>query len=93
MAIAVSNHIMEILDNLPQRPGVYLHKDANGRVIYVGKTVNLRHRVRSYFQNNVDSFKTRRLRESIAGAGGQASPSVTASLQRMARSVTGSPLS
>ena len=66
MTISVSPQIKEILDNLPQRPGVYIHKDAEGRVIYVGKTVNLRHRVRSYFQKNVDSFKTRRLRESIA---------------------------
>ncbi|MFN2190024.1 MAG: GIY-YIG nuclease family protein [Candidatus Promineifilaceae bacterium] len=66
MTIEVSDHIKEILDNLPQRPGVYLHKDADGRVIYVGKTVNLRNRVRSYFQKNVDSFKTRRLRDSIS---------------------------
>ncbi len=66
MAISVSPQIKEILDNLPQRPGVYIHKDAEGRVIYVGKTVNLRHRVRSYFQKNVDSFKTRRLRDAIA---------------------------
>jgi excinuclease ABC subunit C len=65
MSISVSPRIKEILDNLPQRPGVYLHKNAEGRVIYVGKTVNLRHRVRSYFQKNVDSFKTRRLRDSI----------------------------
>ncbi|HET6446747.1 MAG TPA: excinuclease ABC subunit UvrC, partial [candidate division Zixibacteria bacterium] len=66
MSITVSPHIREILDNLPQRPGVYLHKDANDTVIYVGKTVNLRNRVRSYFQKNVDSFKTRRLRDQIA---------------------------
>ncbi|MGQ9553692.1 MAG: excinuclease ABC subunit UvrC [Anaerolineae bacterium] len=34
----------------PTKPGVYLMKDAAGEVIYVGKAVNLRHRVRSYFQ-------------------------------------------
>lgn len=36
--------------NLPASPGVYLMKDDAGRVIYVGKAVNLKSRVRSYFQ-------------------------------------------
>ncbi|RMG36592.1 MAG: hypothetical protein D6732_08085, partial [Methanobacteriota archaeon] len=44
-----SPKIQEILKNLPPRPGVYLHKNAEGKVIYVGKAVNLRSRVRSYF--------------------------------------------
>jgi len=35
---------------LPTKPGVYLFKDAEGKVIYVGKAVSLRDRVRSYFQ-------------------------------------------
>jgi excinuclease ABC subunit C len=61
-----SEQIREILNNLPTRPGVYIHKDKHGRVIYVGKAVNLRQRVRSYFQNNVDSPKTLRLRQQIA---------------------------
>ncbi|NQT20384.1 MAG: excinuclease ABC subunit UvrC [Planctomycetes bacterium] len=37
------------LQTLPQSPGVYLMKDAAGHVIYVGKALNLRNRVRSYF--------------------------------------------
>lgn len=41
----------EKLDNLPVRPGVYLFKDRNKKVIYVGKAKRLRSRVRSYFQN------------------------------------------
>ena len=40
----------EKLDSLPVRPGVYLFKDAEGRILYVGKARVLRDRVRSYFQ-------------------------------------------
>lgn len=38
------------LASLPPSPGVYLHKDARGKILYVGKAKNLRNRVRSYFQ-------------------------------------------
>ena len=38
------------LKNLPDRPGVYLMKDARGEVLYVGKAQSLRSRVRSYWQ-------------------------------------------
>ena len=37
------------LHTLPTRPGVYIMKDVNGKIIYVGKAINLRARVRSYF--------------------------------------------
>ncbi|MEW5867311.1 MAG: excinuclease ABC subunit UvrC, partial [Bacillota bacterium] len=37
--------------DLPDRPGVYVMRDASGRVIYVGKASSLRNRVRSYFQS------------------------------------------
>jgi excinuclease ABC subunit C len=43
--------LTEKLKNLPISPGVYLHKDEAGKIIYVGKAKNLRHRVRSYFQS------------------------------------------
>jgi len=46
----MSEHIKARLAGLPDKPGVYLMKDAQGRIIYVGKAVILRHRVRSYFQ-------------------------------------------
>lgn len=41
-----------ILKALPDRPGVYLFKDARGSVLYVGKAQSLRHRVRSYWQKS-----------------------------------------
>ena len=41
------------LKRLPDRPGVYLMKDARGDVLYVGKAQSLRHRVRSYWQKQV----------------------------------------
>lgn len=40
------------LEELPRQPGVYFHKDAAGRIIYVGKAAVLRNRVRQYFQNS-----------------------------------------
>ena len=44
--------INEELKKLPTCPGVYMHKDRLGTVIYVGKAVNLRNRVRQYFRNS-----------------------------------------
>src|SRR5438128_3658031 len=42
--------INEKLKEIPRAPGVYLNKDASGKIIYIGKAKNLRNRVRSYFQ-------------------------------------------
>ena len=42
----------EKLDQVPDRPGVYLYKDAKAQVIYIGKAASLRSRVRSYFQES-----------------------------------------
>ena len=66
MAFKPPERVQEILSNLPAKPGVYLHKDKDSRIIYVGKAVNLRSRVRSYFLKNVDSIKTLQLRRHIA---------------------------
>lgn len=44
--------IRENLKKLPDKPGVYLHKDKLGQVIYVGKAVSLKNRVRQYFQSS-----------------------------------------
>lgn len=44
--------IKENLKKLPDEPGVYLHKDKLGQVIYVGKAISLKNRVRQYFQSS-----------------------------------------
>src|SRR4028118_17390 len=55
------------LENLPTNSGCYLYKDKDGTIIYVGKAINLRNRVRSYFQKSANhSPKTRRLVQNIA---------------------------
>lgn len=52
----------EKLKNLPTNPGCYLYKDRDGQIIYVGKAINLRNRVRSYFQKSANHTpKTRKL--------------------------------
>ncbi|HEX6731109.1 MAG TPA: excinuclease ABC subunit UvrC [Pyrinomonadaceae bacterium] len=50
--------IEEKLKEIPTSPGVYMHKDAGGRVIYIGKAKNLRSRVRSYFRARPFDRKT-----------------------------------
>ncbi len=62
----ISTYLQRILDNLPHKPGVYLMKDADGTIIYVGKSKELFNRVRSYFHRSITDEKTRRLREHIA---------------------------
>lgn len=60
--MAVSPTLQEKLSSLPTSPGCYLYKDAAGEIIYVGKAINLRNRVRSYFQKGAQhTAKTRKL--------------------------------
>jgi excinuclease ABC subunit C len=46
----MAENVEEKLKTLPAKPGVYLFRDARGRVLYIGKAKSLRPRVRSYFQ-------------------------------------------
>lgn len=58
--------IQTILASLPESPGCYLMKDEQGKIIYVGKAINLKNRVRSYFQKSNDhSYKTRQMVRNI----------------------------
>ncbi|MBX5448801.1 excinuclease ABC subunit UvrC [Thermogemmatispora sp.] len=50
----MNDKIRSVLNSLPHKPGIYLMKDAQGQIIYVGKAVSLHQRVRSYFQESAD---------------------------------------
>src|SRR6478736_3421209 len=52
--VAVPSREENQLKSLPAKPGVYLFRDADGDVLYVGKAKSLRSRVRSYFQRTTD---------------------------------------
>ncbi len=57
----------EKLKYLPAKPGVYLYRDGNGKILYVGKAVSLKSRVRSYFQPGAQlPPKTRVLMDRVA---------------------------
>ena len=43
-------NLLEKINNLPQKPGVYLYKNDKDKIIYVGKAIKLKNRVKSYFQ-------------------------------------------
>lgn len=47
----VNSGLVEKIRNLPTNPGVYIYKNDKKKIIYIGKAINLRNRVRSYFQS------------------------------------------
>lgn len=60
-------NIEEKLKLLPEKPGVYIMKDSSGKIIYVGKAVILKNRVRQYFQNQANQIpKVRTMVKHIA---------------------------
>ena len=64
-AMKASEHIEAVLSTLPSKPGCYIMKDADGKVIYVGKAINLRNRVRSYFHKNTDHKTSQLVRKIV----------------------------
>ncbi len=60
-SIKRTDELLEKANNLPLSPGVYIMKDKNGNVIYVGKSRKLKNRVSQYFQNSKKNLKTSRM--------------------------------
>lgn len=61
------SELQEKLKRLPVAAGIYLYKNADGKILYVGKAKNLRNRVRQYFQSSRhQDAKTKRLVRAIA---------------------------
>jgi len=59
--------LQDKLNNIPTKSGVYLYRNKAGKVIYVGKAVNLKNRVRTYFHKSAqENAKTRQLVQDIA---------------------------
>jgi len=66
-SMEISEKIQSILNTLPTKPGCYLMKNADEKIIYIGKAINLKNRVRSYFHSDSShDNKTRRLVREIA---------------------------
>jgi hypothetical protein len=61
----VTPDLQATLKKLPDRPGVYLMRDARGDVVYVGKAQSLRNRVRSYWQKATPAGEVHRIRSVI----------------------------
>jgi excinuclease ABC subunit C len=65
--VDVSEHIQNQVATLPRKPGVYLMRDVNGVVIYVGKAKDLRSRARTYFQpSSWEDTKVRAIASEVA---------------------------
>ena len=56
-----NDKIEQKLSTLPENPGVYLMKNSNGKIIYVGKAVILKNRVRQYFRKNEKTARVEKM--------------------------------
>ncbi len=67
MFLSDKDALIKYIKNLPNSPGVYLFKDITGQIVYIGKANNLRSRVASYVQKNVD-MRVQTIMESVVVA-------------------------
>ena len=56
-----TDELLKKANSLPLTPGIYIMKDRNGKVIYVGKSRKLKNRVSQYFQNSLKNLKTEKM--------------------------------
>ncbi|AKA49857.1 hypothetical protein VO56_01050 [Mycoplasmopsis gallinacea] len=61
-----NEQILNLLTKVPKKPGVYLWKNVQGEVIYIGKAVNLYNRMHQYFKGAINSYKTHAMVSNIA---------------------------
>ena len=61
----MSENITNILKNITSRPGIYKFLDSKSKIIYIGKALNLKKRISSYFSNPNSSIKTTKLVQNI----------------------------
>ena len=57
--LRTSDYLKGIVNNLPEKPGIYQYLNGEGTIIYVGKAKNLKRRVSSYFNREHEAGKTR----------------------------------
>ena len=62
----VQEQILQKLQQLPQTPGVYIMKNAQGDIIYVGKAKRLKNRVKQYFDNSPKHVKVGMMAQNVA---------------------------
>lgn len=58
MNLIIMSTKVKSADNLPKKPGIYIMKDADDKIIYIGKSKSLKNRVKSYFKDKHDTPKT-----------------------------------
>jgi excinuclease ABC subunit C len=57
----MNEYLKNLISKIPFEPGIYMMKDENGKIIYVGKAISLRKRVRQYFQKNNKSARIEKM--------------------------------
>lgn len=57
----MSHQLQEIISNLPESPGIYKFFDKKNRLLYIGKSKNLKQRIQTYFRKQSDETKERTL--------------------------------
>ena len=63
----IPDHLEEKIKTIPEKPGVYQMKDRDGNIIYIGKSKNLKSRVKSYFYGDHNHEKIKQMVSRVHG--------------------------